>query len=125
MAGDKDPSEELLDAIVQFAVTPILKRIGFRKSARNYHRRLGEVVQVVNIQSSHGSSSSEKKFYVNVGLAFDEICRQRKFEILEKPRECECDERGQRWRLEHLYAETSASWTVGVNEENADANANK
>lgn len=104
------PAEDLFREVVAQAVTPLLKGVGFRKSGNNYHRRRGEVVQVVNIQVSHGSTSDQKVFYINnVGLAFDAICRLSEVEVLEHPKEYECDSRGTRDRLEGLVKGASSS----------------
>jgi hypothetical protein len=55
--------------IVIAAITPGLVGGGFRKRGRTFERRCADVMQLVNIQRSHGGNS----FYVNVGLAFDAI----------------------------------------------------
>lgn len=115
MARDKSPAQRLFDDIVKRAVTSILKPLGFRKSALNFHRRHKAVVQVVNLQSSHGSAWDEKLFYVNVGLAFDDVCQLTDTEILEKPKEHDCDSRGTRDRLESLLDNTPERWSVIVN----------
>lgn len=110
----KSPAEEALNTVVRDAVTAVLKPIGFKKSANTFHRRLGSCVQVVNIQGSMGSSWMEKTFYVNVGLAFDEICRHTNRSIMEKPKEHECDARGMRARLEQLVTNSPAQWEVSA-----------
>lgn len=115
MARDKSPAQTLFDDIVNRAVTSVLKPLGFCKSALNFHRRHKDVVQVVNLQSSHGSAWDEKLFYVNVGLAFDAVCQLSNNEILEKPKEYECDSRGTRDRLENLLDNAPAQWSVSVN----------
>lgn len=115
MAREKSPAQSLFDDIVQRAVTSVLKPLGFRKSALNYHRRHKDVVQVVNLQSSHGSSWDEKLFYINVGLAFDAVCQLTDNEILEVPKEQDCDSRGTRDRLESLLDNTPEKWSVHVN----------
>src|SRR5262245_65531129 len=74
MARADSPAEALLTDVVAQAVTPPLKAAGSRKDGTNYHRRHGETVQVVNVQVSHGSTWSEKEFFVNAGVAFDAIC---------------------------------------------------
>lgn len=117
MARNSSPAESLLKEIVAQAISPPLKVAGFRKTGMNYHRRRGETVQVVNVQVSHGSTSSEKSFYVNVGLAFDAICRLMELPILEKPKEYECDDRGTRDRLETFVADCPARWIVTAGED--------
>src|SRR5689334_4751958 len=99
MAKQHAASEDAFHAVVREGVTSVLKPAGFRKSGTNFHRRRGTCVQVINVQRSQASTLQEKQFYVNVGLAFDEICRLMGNPILEKPKEYECDARGTRDRL--------------------------
>ncbi len=112
MSRAKSPAENLMTELIAKTVTPALKAAGFRKTSTSYHRRLGRTVQVVNVQVSHGSNRAEKKFYVNVGITFDEICRLAGVPILEKPKEYECDDRGTRDRLERLVSRAPATWVV-------------
>jgi hypothetical protein len=115
MSTDKSPAQKLLNNLIQVAVTPTLKPLGFRKSELNWHRRHKDVVQVINLQVCHGSTWEEKQFYINVGLAFDAICQLTNTSILEKPKEYNCDDRGTRDRLENLIPQAPTSWVVNIN----------
>jgi hypothetical protein len=117
MARADSPAEALLADVLAQAVTPHLKAAGFRKSGMNYHRRHGETVQVVNAQLSHGSTWSEKCFYVNAGIAFDAICTLAGVPMLDRPKEHECDNRGTRDRLEALIPGARGSWVLRVGED--------
>lgn len=117
MARADSPAEALLTDVLAQAVTPPLKTAGFRKSGTNYHRRHGEVVQVVNIQVSHGSTWTEKEFYVNAGIAFDAICALAGVPVLDRPKEHECDSRGTRDRLGALIPGAPSSWVLRVGED--------
>lgn len=121
MARVDSPAEALLTEVLSRAVTPPLKAAGFRKSGMNYHRRHGETVQVVNIQVSHGSTASEKVFYVNAGCAFDAICSLAGVPVLDRPKEYECDYRGTRDRLAALVPGAPDSWVVRVGEDTSGA----
>jgi len=112
MSRAKSPAETLLTEVLAQAVTPSLKAAGFRKTSTSYHRRHGSTVQVVNVQVSHGSNWAEKKFYINVGIAFDAICELAGVPVLEKPKEYECDGRGTRDRIEALVPGAPQSWVV-------------
>jgi hypothetical protein len=112
MARDKSATEVLFDDLVRQSVTAVLQPVGFRKSALSFHRRHGEVVQVVNIQSSQYSSRDEKQFYINVGLAFDALCRLTGAEIPDRPRIPECDACGTRSRLEDLVKGVPDRWSI-------------
>lgn len=115
MTREKSPAQSLFDDIVKRSVTSALKPMGFRKSALSFHRRHKDVVQVVNLQSGHGSTWDEKQFYVNIGLAFDAVCQLIDTEILEKPKEHECDCRGTRGRLETFLSDVPDRWSINVN----------
>ena len=112
MSRAKSPAETLMTELIARTVTPALKAARFRKNSTSYHRRLGTTVQVVNIQVSHGSNWAEKKFYINVGITFDEICQLAGVPILEKPKEYECDDRGTRDRMERWLPGAPATWVV-------------
>jgi len=62
------------------AVKPMLKKAGFKKTAFNWHRKQGDVIQVVNFQGSQWG----KTVYVNLGVFFLGIEQQ------EKPKEYDC-----------------------------------
>ncbi|WP_145052724.1 DUF4304 domain-containing protein [Lignipirellula cremea] len=88
-------------------------KCSFTKSGTNFYRRNGSVVQVINFQASRGSTSQSRDFYINVGLAFDAICNRLGLPILEKPKECECQSRGFRSRLERLDRQAPECWVLG------------
>jgi hypothetical protein len=117
MARADSPAEALLTDVLSQAVTPPLKAAGFRKSGTNYHRRRGETVQVVNVQVSHGSTWSEKEFFINAGIAFDAISALAGVPALDRPKEYECDDRGTRDRLGALIPDAPESWVLRVGED--------
>jgi len=45
-----------------------MKARGFSKSGRDFHRRVGDAWQVVNVQASQGNFGSSGKFTVNLGV---------------------------------------------------------
>jgi hypothetical protein len=104
--------EHPFDIVLRDGVTGVLRPAGFRKSALSYHRRRGTCVQVINIQKSQGSTSTDKRFYINVGLAFDAICGLKNRPVLEKPKEYECDDRGTRDRLGQLLPGVDEQWDI-------------
>jgi hypothetical protein len=112
MARSASPSEDLLQRLVNEAVVVHTKPGGFKKSGLSFHRRRGEAVQVINIQVSQGSSWDEKKFYVNVGWAFDSVCNSLGVPVLEKVKEYECDARGGRDRWESLVPNVPAAMST-------------
>lgn len=112
MPREKSPSQLAFDHLLKTIITPILKPLGYKKSGVNYHCRNEQVAIVINFQSSSASNSQEKQFYINVGLAFDEIRRQRHLDILEKPKEYDCDQRGIRFRIESIYPQAGSRITL-------------
>jgi hypothetical protein len=117
MAQAATPADALFNDVLAEAVTSPLKAAGFRKSGTNYHRRHGDTIQVVNIQSSRGSSSTEKEFYVNAGIAFDAICALAGVPVLAAPKEHECDERGMRHRIEALIPNAPDFWILRIHDD--------
>jgi len=117
MARANSNAEAMLTDVLAQSVTPLLKSAGFRKSGRNYHRRHGKTAQVVNIQVSHGSSWSQKEFYINAGIAFDAICTLVGVPVFDRPKEYECDKLGTRDRLEALIPGAPSTWMLRVGED--------
>ena len=117
MKREKSPAQVAFDEVVKRAVTSILKPSGFKKTGTSYHRRNGSVVQVVNLQSSQGSSSTQKMFYVNIGLSFDALCELKNIEVKEKLHYHECDSRGVNYRLDKIISTAPNRWTLSVENE--------
>lgn len=113
MSTGGSPADQAFNDVVRDAITDVLKPAGFRKVGTNYHRRRGRCVQVVNVQASRGSSWSQKVFFLNVGLAFDELCGLSGVPVLERPKEYECEDRGTRDRLEQLVPDAEEQWCAG------------
>ena len=99
---------EIIRRVVHFGLKPLARTCGFRKSGLYFHRRLGEVVQVLHIQLSQSNFGSEGSFYVNIGLAFDRLWQAAARPVPEQPKEYECHFRR---RLGELVEEPSR-WSV-------------
>src|SRR5262245_34236374 len=123
MARASSPADELLDGVLADGVTPPLRAAGFRKTGRNYHRRLGGAVQVVNVQVSQAATGMEKEFFVNVGVAFDAICDLAGIPVLDRVKEYECSDRGTRSRIADLVPGAPQAWTVRAGEDPSDVAA--
>jgi hypothetical protein len=109
MPAIKSAADQMLKRVLEEAFVAVLKPLTFKKTSHTFYRRHNKVVQVVNVQLSQGSSHAEKRFYVNVGLAFDEVCRLAGREIVETPKEHQCTSRG---RLEEFVRGVPDSWEV-------------
>lgn len=63
-------SAALIDLIVREHVAPLMKRAGYRKTGRNWHRDSPPTVRVVNVQGSSWNCPDSAQFTVNLGLFF-------------------------------------------------------
>lgn len=117
MNARSTPAGDVFEQIVRDAVSSVLKPAGFRKTRTNFHRRAGTCVQVINLQSSLGASWDVRPFFINVGLAFDDICRLINLPILDSLKEIQCDDRGTRDRLENLISGVPPEWEASIAED--------
>ena len=89
------------------AMKGALRPVGFRKHGTHFVRLVGDVWQVVNLQSSKWNISSEPlEVFINIGLCFGSESRQIS-NPKTGPKEYECHWRG---RLKRDKKET---WSVG------------
>jgi hypothetical protein len=63
-------AKDTLAAAIGDGLKPPLSAAKFRKKALCFQRRLGDTVQVVDVQLSAGNTAGAVRFYVNVGVAF-------------------------------------------------------
>jgi hypothetical protein len=61
-------AQEEIKNIVNLTLKPILKELGYRKKGNTWNLCDGELIKVVNVQSSRGNSSKEAKFTINLGI---------------------------------------------------------
>jgi hypothetical protein len=83
-------ARESIGELVKLAIAPMLKSRGFKKSGFNFARRNGSVTHFVNVQLSSWNGGSAGSFYLNVGVAFDEIARHLGKQPRESPRCGDC-----------------------------------
>jgi hypothetical protein len=118
MARDRLPAGEIVDELIAVAVAPTLEAAGFRRTGRDFHRRHGEAVQVVNVlESVH--TARYRECCIDVGIAFDPMCRLAGLPVLERPvifRPGASDFvfRGTYGRLDSLFPDVRAWWSVRV-----------
>jgi hypothetical protein len=65
---NKSPSSKAVDAVIQGKVKSILKSEEFKKSGRSFHRQKGEVLQVVNFQTTWLNTPDEAQFTINLNV---------------------------------------------------------
>lgn len=69
-------TSEVVDRVMRDSLRPVLSPLGFRKTGRCFHRAVGEVTQVVALQSSQWSDQVRGFFTVNLNVvlpAFHEV----------------------------------------------------
>lgn len=69
----KTPAQAVLDQVIAFGLTPLLRPDGFMKARRNFRRQAERCVQVINVQASAWGTAQELKFTINLGVFFPEI----------------------------------------------------
>lgn len=67
-------ARDAINEVVKRGLAPALKAQGFKKNATHFARRQGAVMHYLNVQSSQWNYGSEGGFYINAGVAFDELC---------------------------------------------------
>ena len=75
----------------------------------DFRRRRGSTVQVINIQPSAERMENANVFYVNIGVAFDELWQHFGIAVPEKPMEYDCHFRT---RLEGLLPDCPQWWVI-------------
>lgn len=82
---------ESTQEIIKLGLAPMFKKHGFKKKAFNFSRRSGTLEHHVMVQLSQWNQGSNGHFYLNVGVMFDDIKRQRGEEIPKSPKIYDCD----------------------------------
>lgn len=62
-----------IDTIIKEGLAPMLKKIGFKKKARNFYRDFESRIEVINVQASKWNEGSEGQFTVNAGVYYPDI----------------------------------------------------
>lgn len=102
-----------IDEIAGLALAGLLKKNGFRKSGRTWHKSVNDDWQIVNVQASAANSREQGKFAVNLGVYCAQVAvlaGQKKPE--KAPKEFETTVRE---RLGSLAYQYDHWWTVEPN----------
>lgn len=59
---------KLIDEVLKLGLTPLMKEQGFRKTGRDYRRRVNDNWDILNVQSSQGNVGPNGKFTINLGV---------------------------------------------------------
>jgi hypothetical protein len=85
---EKRNSLDDFNLIIKQIITPLLKKIGFKKSGINYNRQINEAIQIFNIQRESPSSEDDFiTFTFNMSVIISEIHTEIRKELYreEKP----------------------------------------
>ncbi|SNZ21129.1 DUF4304 domain-containing protein [Cohaesibacter gelatinilyticus] len=63
----------MIDQIVSQYIAKNLKANGFKKKRLTWNKRIGEYVQVVNVQKSQWNTEEDISFTINWGISFDYV----------------------------------------------------
>jgi hypothetical protein len=100
-----------IDEIINLGPGPLLKTYGFSKSGRTFHRKIGDVWQVINVQTSTSNIGVNGKFTINLGVYHPTIARLAGKSLrTDKPKEYECIIRERIGSL--LPAKTDYWWEI-------------
>lgn len=103
-------TKKVVHSIISVAVSVLTDSAGFNRTTReDFHRRLGSCVQVVNFQRSRMDVGKGDMFYVNIGIAFDELAQHLGTSVNEKPMAHECHFQS---RMEDLVPDSPKWWVV-------------
>jgi uncharacterized protein DUF4304 len=98
---------DAFEALVNQGATPITAA-GFKRTHLTFHRRRGLPVQVVDFQPASGMGQ-DWVFYVNIGIAFDDLYQVTGKAKSETPLEEDCHFRS---RLEALVPACPMCWVI-------------
>ncbi len=76
--------------VINNGIKPLLKQAGFKKKALNFYKSVNDIVYILNIQKSHGNSSQELRFYINIGIHDNTVEEEINNRVLEFPKEYQC-----------------------------------
>jgi len=63
----------LIQTILQRHLTPFLKEKGFRKKGRHFWRIEGDIIDLIDLQSSQFNDAWQSKFTINLGVGWQSI----------------------------------------------------
>lgn len=63
-------SSKLIDAVIREGAAPLLREAGFKKKARSFCKDVGDLIHVVNFQSSRFNDPDSASFTINLNLVF-------------------------------------------------------
>ena len=109
-------AKDEIKAIVDHALTLQLKQRGFKKRAFTWHKGIGDISQVVNVQLGRFNDRHESNFTLNVGCYHEQFHIERGLvPVTSTLKEYDCDVRV---RIGELMGDRDNWWTVAYNKNN-------
>ena len=62
-----------IDSVIRLGLAPLLKREGFKKKGRTFHREWEDHIDVINVQADKWNEGNTGQFTINVGVYYPEI----------------------------------------------------
>jgi hypothetical protein len=106
------PVRETVAQLIGTSIKPLARSAGFKKVGFNFYRRRGDLIQVVNIQLSQYNYLDVGGFFVNIGIAFDQLRELEGRSIEPNPREYSCHFRR---RIRDFCPNAPDMWGIDAN----------
>lgn len=100
---------QIVTDLVGRSIKPLAQSSGFKKRGLNFHRRRGDLLQVLNLQLSTFNRAATGGFYINIGIAFDRLMEHDGQAINERLPEYECHFRR---RIRDFCPDAPDKWVI-------------
>ena len=101
--------KDSIKTVIDKGIAAVVSSDNFQRTQFNFRRRHGSTIQVINIQPSAENMGNASTFYINIGIAFDELWQHFGMVIPTQPMEYDCHFRA---RLEQLFSDCPKYWVV-------------
>jgi hypothetical protein len=101
--------KDIFETIVDEGIGAIVSADNFQRTQLDFRRRRGSTIEVINIQPSAENMGNAGTFYINIGIAFDELWQHFGMVIPTQPMEYDCHFRT---RLEKLFSDCPKWWVI-------------
>lgn len=62
-----------LDSLIKVTMTPLLKKVGFKKKGRCWNKQVGDLVHVIQLQVSRYNTADDGSFTLNIGVFHSQV----------------------------------------------------
>ena len=100
--------QEIIAAAVKLRLTPELRKAGYRKSGRTFHKVDDDCTKVLNLQFSKHNTKKQGSFTINLGIHFPALHQLAEWVPFSgPPKEYQCEVR---MRIGYLMADKKDGW---------------